>query len=234
MTVLGFDTSTPDVAVAASRGERVLAERRVAPPAGGRPRHASALLPCIEEVVAEAGGWDSVSTLAVGIGPGSFTGLRIGVANARALAQARGLPLAPVGSLAALAHGIGRSPRAGGRERLAVIDARRGEVFAALFGADGTQAWVPLAVGPEELARRLAGRPPPLAAGDGALRFRAELDAGAEILPEGDPAHRLSAGSVCLLATRPTERLESVRPLYLRQPDAELWLERDRGNPTRG
>ena len=90
--ILGFDTATPDTAVAASNG----AERVVGPGEDGRPAHGRALLAAVEEVVAEAGGWDAVELIAVGIGPGSFTGVRIGVATARALAQSRGIPVAPV------------------------------------------------------------------------------------------------------------------------------------------
>jgi tRNA threonylcarbamoyladenosine biosynthesis protein TsaB len=229
--VLGFDTATALTAIAATVDGRVRFERQLDPVSGGRPRHATALLAGIEGAADAAGGWDGIALIAVGIGPGSFTGLRVGVATARALSQAHRVPIAPVVSLAALARGIGGRPDARRKARLAVIDARRGEAFAALYGADGEPAWSPFVAAPEAIADRL-GRlaQPSLAAGDGSLRFRQQLEAaGAEVLPEDDPAHRLSARHTCELAESVTPaRPEEVEPLYLRPPDAEVWRERIR------
>ena len=227
--VVGMDTATTDLAVAATADGEPVAERLVAPPPGGRPRHATDLLPELEGVAHAAGGWERVDLIAVGVGPGSFTGLRIGVATTRALAQALGVPVAPVSTLAALARGMGAHGEAESRLRLAVVDARRREVFAALHGPDGDAIWPPLVAPPEELAERVAAlSESPLAAGDGALRFRRELEAaGAEVLAGDEPAHRVSARHVCLLAHDPAP-LESIEPIYLRRPDAELWRERDK------
>jgi tRNA threonylcarbamoyladenosine biosynthesis protein TsaB len=234
-TILGFDTATADTAVAVATGDELIAERRAGPEHGGRPNHAGAILEEIEACVAEAGGWERIGRLAVGIGPGTFTGLRVGIATARALAQARGLPVAAVGSLAALASGIGEE--APDRHRLALIDARRREVFAALYDPAGEEVIAPVAIGPEALAERLAGAPgTPLAAGDGSLRFREELEsAGVEILPDADPAHRLAARHICVLAAgiQPGPGTD-VTPAYLRRPDAEVWREqRDRDTGAR-
>jgi tRNA threonylcarbamoyladenosine biosynthesis protein TsaB len=228
--VVGFDTATSDVAVALTRSGQAADERLLAAPAGERPRHATALLAELESVAEAAGGWAPVDLIGVGVGPGSFTGLRIGVATARALGQALAKPVAPVGTLAALARGLGEHERAPGRVRIAVLDARRGQGFAALYGPGGDELWPPLVATGEELAERVGTLRQPLAAGSGAIRFRGELEAaGAEVLPDPDPAHRVSARHVCALAEVGSPvRPESIEPIYLRPPDAELWLERDR------
>jgi tRNA threonylcarbamoyladenosine biosynthesis protein TsaB len=228
--LIGFDTATDDVSVAAVRDGDLVTERRLSAPPAERPPHATALLAEIEATVDEVGGWERVDGLAVGIGPGSFTGLRIGLATARALAQALSLPVTPVGTLEALSAGIGEASVAAVRSRLPVLDARRGQAFAALCAADGAEVWPPLVAGPDELAERLAAlAEPPLAAGSGALRFRRELEAaGADVLPDSDAAHRISARHVCAIAgARSPAGPEAIEPIYLRPPDAKVWLERD-------
>ena len=226
---LGFDTSTGELSVALAAGEVVFAERHVGPDDQGRPRHARALLPAIESVLAEGGGWGAVSRIAVGIGPGTFTGLRIGVATARSLAQARGVELAGVSSLAVLTAGAG-SANDENRARLAVIDAKRGEVFAGLYHTDGREIWPAWVGAPQELAERIGALDrPPLAVGDGSVRFREQLEAAGAVVPAGDhPAHKLRARHLCRLADgAPDDR--DLGPNYLRRPDAELWRERDHG-----
>jgi len=240
VAVLGFDTATEDTAVALLRAEaphELLCERVVGTPPGERPQHARALMPAIEDCVASAGGWERVALIAVGVGPGSFTGLRIGISTARALAQARGLPIAPVVSLAALARGPGGGPGPGGEPRLAVLDARRGEVFAALYASAGAPLWEPVVCPPDRLAERVAELDPaPLAVGDGALRFRRELEAaGARVLASQDEAHRIRAEQICLLGLEEEPKPPAaIEPIYLRRPDAELWRERDRDGRTDG
>ncbi|HET8593379.1 MAG TPA: tRNA (adenosine(37)-N6)-threonylcarbamoyltransferase complex dimerization subunit type 1 TsaB [Solirubrobacterales bacterium] len=229
--VLGLDTATRDAAVAVTRDGEVLREVAVSPGEGGRPRHSQVLLLEIERSVDAAGGWDAVERIAVGVGPGSFTGLRIGIATARALSQARRIPLAAVVTLAALARAI--SEHAGDdRPALPVLDARRGEAFAAVYGPDGSELQAPLVAPPRNLAALIAGLDPaPLAAGDGALRFAAELEAGgATVAPPQEPVHRVAARHVCGLGAAAPEAAapSEVEPLYLRPPDAKRWLERDR------
>ena len=228
-SVAGMDTATDDVSVAVVRDGDVVQERLVPKPDQGRPRHAEALLVELEGAVGAAGGWETIDLLAVGVGPGSFTGLRVGLATARAIAQALGKPVVPVGTLAALAAGIAEAG-AERRSRLAVLDGRRGEAFAALFGADGEELWEPLVARPEDLAERLRTLPETaLAAGSGALRFRGELEAaGAEVLPDSSSAHRVWARNVCRLAADgPPSPPEAIQPIYLRPPDAQVWLDRD-------
>ena len=230
MVVLGVDTATPDAVVGVSADGEPVREAQVPPGEDGRPNHARVLLPEIDRSVKAAGGWERIDRIAVGIGPGSFTGLRIGISTARALAQAREVPIAPVTSLAALARGIARHQRARGKLALPAIDARRSEVFAALYES-GTEIWDPFVAPPEQLADRLGELDQPaLAAGDGALRFAAELEAaGATVAPPEDPIHHLVARDVCEAGEAAAEAPpDQIQPLYLRPPDAKKWLERDR------
>ena len=219
MTVLGIDTSTPAASAGVLRADGEAFE--ASPPAerlSRPPAHASELMPAVAGVMASAGvGWSDLAAIAVGVGPGAFTGLRIGIASARALAAASELPLRRVSSLAALAAGIP------GRNRLPLIDARRGEVFAALFEA-GEQIWPPFAASPDELVARLRqGGFSPLAAGGGSLRFRGMLEeAGIQVESGGSQAHVVRALNVCRLAAgAPDEPPEAVLPEYLREPDAK-------------
>jgi tRNA threonylcarbamoyladenosine biosynthesis protein TsaB len=221
--ILGLDTATASTAVGlwASGGPEI--ERRDDPPLGARPAHAGRLLMLVEEVLAAAGaGWDAVERIAVGVGPGSFTGLRLGIATARGLAQARDLPLVGVSSLAALAAGANPPVKQGVRplvspgQVVAVIDARRGEVFAAADGRFG-----PGAFAPEELAARIESGW--LAVGDGAVRFREPLERAGAVIPADDaPQHRVSALQVCRLGAegQPADR-DALLPDYRREPDAK-------------
>lgn len=228
--ILGIDTATGDTAVAVTAAGTILAEERLGPGSDGRPRHGPALMGLIEAAVATAGGWERIDRIAAGVGPGSFTGLRIGVATARALAQGRDLELVGVPSTAALARAIAEAEP--GRAALAVIDARRGEVFAALSAPGEAMTGEPVVSAPQALGDALAGVPGALAAGDGSVRFRAQIEAlGALVAADDDPVHRISARHVCLLgADAPAAPGQDIRPLYLRRPDAERWRERDGSN----
>jgi tRNA threonylcarbamoyladenosine biosynthesis protein TsaB len=233
MFVLGVDTATDHVVVGVTAEGAFAREVSIGPGHSARPRHSEVLLDEIERSVEAAGGWPRIDRIAIGIGPGSFTGLRIGIATVRGLAQGHGLPLAPVGSLAALARGISETG-AGDGPALPVFDARRSEAFAALFEGGDEEVWAPFVAPPDDLAERVRQLDRgPLAAGDGALRFAAELEAaGATVAPPEDPMHRVAARHVCaageVAAEAPTDQ---VQPLYLRPPDAKRWRERDRGVP---
>lgn len=223
MNLLGIDTSTAASAACVLRSDGEAFEVEPAPQRlAARPGHASELMPAVADCMARAGlRWEQLDAVAIGVGPGPFTGLRIGVASARAIAQASGAELRPVSSLAALAAGA--SAAADGAPVLAVIDARRGEVFAALQ-ADRDEVWEPLVAKPADLAARIRdGAVAPLAAGDGAVRFRDVLEeAGATVPPDGSRAHVVRGIAVCELArTAAPAPVEAVLPDYLRLPDAK-------------
>ena len=156
----------------------------------------------VDEVLARAGRKASdVGQIVVGCGPGSFTGLRIGIASARGLALALGVACAGVSTLAALAAG---APGA-----VALIDARRGELFA--LDSDGA----PAVEQPEGVAARLA--PGTLCVGDGARRYRALLEQAGAVVPDDlDPRHAPAAVALAGLAAG-----GAPEPVYVRRPDAE-------------
>ena len=196
MTLLGLDTSTPAASAAVLRDDGEAFEVLPAPERLERPpAHATELMPAVAEAMNRAGvDWEDLDAIAVGIGPGTFTGLRIGIATARALATAAELPLRRVSSLAALAAGIDNLLR------LPLIDARRGEVFAALYEGE-REFWPPLVMRPEELIEQVGNAAViPLCAGDGSLRFRGMLEAaGIPVEPDHSPAHVVSALQICRL-----------------------------------
>jgi len=219
VTLLGVDSSTPAASAAVVRDDGAAIDATPPPERLGRPpAHASELMPAVADVMERAGvSWGGLDAIAVGVGPGTFTGLRIGIATARALATAAELPLRRVSSLAALAAGIDAAVT------LPVIDARRGELFAALFDGE-RELWPPFAATPEDLVARLRQCGfSPLAAGDGSLRFRGMLEeAGIAVLAQESGAHVVSALHICQLGLEAQDEApEAVLPEYLREPDAK-------------
>src|SRR3954452_22848037 len=154
LIVVGFDTATVDTVACAWRDGEVLHESQLGLNPQGRPRHATGLLEEVERAAAAAGGWEAVDLLAVGLGPGTFTGIRVGIATARGLGVSLGLPVRGVCTLDALGRGIQAAQ--GDGPALAVLDGWRGEVFAALYGAGGERLWEPAVFRPEDLAERIA------------------------------------------------------------------------------
>jgi tRNA threonylcarbamoyladenosine biosynthesis protein TsaB len=240
--ILGLDTATraTTVAVLDVTAGTVIA-RRDDPLKGERPRHTAQLLALAVQTLGEAGGgWADLGRIAVGLGPGTFTGLRIGISTARALAAARDVPLVGVSTLRSLAHGAAAAAAGEGRAVLAVLDARRGEVFAAgwspgrVADPEAQPLLAPSALSPRELAdSSWAPAGGWLAVGEGAVEFRAVLErSGASIPQDGSDLHRVSAIDHCRLAMGlPSQNLDDVRPAYLRLPDAELTL-RARGRAS--
>jgi tRNA threonylcarbamoyladenosine biosynthesis protein TsaB len=222
--LLAIETSGALPSVALLRGEELVAERRTAP---GRPGR-EPLLPAIDALLRRAGcALDEVEAFAVAVGPGSFTGLRIGVATLKGLAFGGCAPVAAVGTLDALAL---RAPR--GRDPVvAVLDARRGEVYAAGFAWQGprlARAGLPEGLyGAEELAARLPARC--VLVGDGVLvcgaACRAALGRGLRAVPP--PRGRPRAREVGLLGAellregRGIDAADLV-PRYLRRAEAEV------------
>jgi tRNA threonylcarbamoyladenosine biosynthesis protein TsaB len=233
LTILGLDTATRATAAALVRtGQSPLElEARDDPAPGARPRHARRLLELVVDVLDRGGvGWDGVDMIAVGVGPGTFTGLRIGVASARALARARELPLAGVSTLQSVALNASWAPESQRAESvLAVLDARRGEVFAAGWrrGHEGGQptTLTPRACTPQALAEVIeelgSGT---LAIGEGAVEFREVLERAGALIPNDESAvHRVSAINHCRLALHMRgSPPDQVQPEYLRLPDAEI------------
>lgn len=195
--------------------------------AEGRPRHATGLLAEVEAAASAAGGWGAVDLVAVGAGPGSFTGVRIGIATAQGLSAALGLPARGVCTLDALGRGIGEAGAEG--QRLAVLDGFRGEVFAALYSERGERIWEPAVYKPAQLSKLVADLgTAPSVAGSGAVRFRHELtENGVHIADDADPVHRVAARHVCAIAAAVGGEADQLAPIYLRPPDAERWRERD-------
>jgi tRNA threonylcarbamoyladenosine biosynthesis protein TsaB len=220
--ILAFDTATAATVVGVADPDGTLrARRRHDPAPGERPGHAQELLPLAAAALGEAGAdWSDLTRIGAGVGPGTFTGLRIGIATARALAQGLDIAVAPVSTLRALALAAGE---AGAGPVLAVIDARRGEAFVAGYDAAGLPVLPPAAWRPEQLAGVPQLAPGAWqAVGDGAVHFREDLKAaGVAVAADDSPLHRVSAAALCRLAAEgPTVQRDALVPEYVRAPDA--------------
>jgi tRNA threonylcarbamoyladenosine biosynthesis protein TsaB len=228
--ILALDTATRTTAVALSGPDGELLEARDDQPPGHRPHHTAKLLPLCAEVLERAGRrFADVDCLAVGTGPGTFTGLRIGVATARALARAGEAPLVGVSTLQSLALNAVSAP-VGGEWVLAILDARRREVFIAGWSREGVDRGSPpligpTALGPDALAAELSRlEPAALAIGEGAVEFREVLERSGAFVPDDDSVlHRVTAVNHCRIARdlEPSDP-QRIQPEYLRLPDAEL------------
>lgn len=224
MLIIGIDTATAQVSVAIGGHEGVLASTQSL---RGR-QHAEVLTPAIEFTCRQARiELSEISVVAVDLGPGLFTGLRVGVASAKAMAHALNVPMIGVSSLDLLAFPV----RFTSRLIVATIDARRGELFYAFYRQvpGGVQRLSDHQVGsPDDLASEiLASGEECLLVGDGAQRYREVFEGlkKIEIVEEGF-AHP-AASSLVMLAHARALREQWVKPwdlqpLYLRKPDAEI------------
>ena len=235
MGILAFDTATRATAVALMSGDGTVETARDDPEPGRRPSHTPRLMSLIHELLEPAGGWPAVDVIAVGTGPGTFTGLRIGVATALALGRARELPVTGVSTLASIALAADELA-APFDVVLAVLDARRREVFAAgwlpgalgaaVHAADAAAALpliAPAALDPARFAADTTVLGRRIAVGDGALEYRAVFEAAGIAVPADDSqAHRVDAAAHARLASAGLGRTgDGVRPEYLRAPDAK-------------
>ena len=236
MLILSLDTTTKALSCALARDGVVVREE-----GGDRGReHASRLPGDLMTLLADTGvPLPEIDAFAVAVGPGSFTGLRIGIATMQGLAFATGKPLIGVSGFDALARVAFRlKPEAATENEPETtvatwVDAWRGEVYAALYalppeGGGHVQIEPPVVAKPETLLRDLAARPT-LFIGDAAMTFRAVIEErmGGDAL-FAEPAAPLLAGAIAELAAAARERPrpDAIRPLYVRRPDAELARDR--------
>lgn len=228
MLLLAIDTSTPCVSVAFGSQGGVLGEVQLSRGPGQKQRHAEQLAPAVQYLCEELGvELSQLACIGVGIGPGLFTGLRVGVTTAKVMAQALRVPVIGIPSLDLVAYRLRHTTRL----IAAVLDARRKEVFYALYRPvpGGVQRVSDYEVGsPDDLVSEIVARGDEvLFAGDGALLYeeclleahRAELAGRAYAAP--------SPAALIELATARFEREDftqprDLHPLYLRKSDAEL------------
>jgi tRNA threonylcarbamoyladenosine biosynthesis protein TsaB len=218
LLTLAIATATPQVSVAIGAPDGVIGAIHLKQ---GR-RHGETLAPAIQSLTGLAGvALTDVRQIAVDAGPGLFTGLRVGVATAKALGAALDVPVVPCSSLDILAH----PHRRAGRPVASVVDARRGEVFWALYQptADGMVAVTEPAVAtPDAVAGALGEHAGVLITGDGARRYL--IGRSLEVLPD-DFDHPSAVVLLELAGTRPALPAEKVTPTYLRDADVRIGWE---------
>ncbi|MFD7066522.1 tRNA (adenosine(37)-N6)-threonylcarbamoyltransferase complex dimerization subunit type 1 TsaB [Streptomyces sp. NPDC059913] len=210
MLLLAVDTATPAVTVALHDGTAVVAESGQV----DARRHGELLLPTVDRVLAEAGvKLDAVTGLVVGVGPGPYTGLRVGLATAAAFGSALSVPVHGLCTLDGLAYAAGLAGLTG--PFAVATDARRKEVYWARYEDARTRTAGPAVDRPADIAEQLAGLP---VVGAGAVLYP-------EAFPDARTPEHVSAGALAALAA---ERLAAGAellaplPLYLRRPDAQV------------
>ncbi|MFD9503201.1 tRNA (adenosine(37)-N6)-threonylcarbamoyltransferase complex dimerization subunit type 1 TsaB [Streptomyces sp. NPDC060035] len=208
--MLAVDTATPAVTVALHDGTSVVAETGQV----DARRHGELLLPAVDRVLAEAGvKLDAVTDVVVGVGPGPYTGLRVGLVTAATFGSALRVPVHGLCTLDGLAYAAGQAGLEG--PFAVATDARRKEVYWARYEDSRTRAGEPAVDRPADIAEQLAGLP---VVGAGALLYP-------DAFPDARSPEHVSAGALAALAA---ERLAAgagllpPQPLYLRRPDAQV------------
>lgn len=236
MLVLGIETSTPQASVAIGSEQGVVASALVSRGAN----YNEFLLPAIRFCLDQAGlGYRNLGGIAVGVGPGLFTGMRVGVSTAKALAQTLSVPIVGMSSLDTLAYEVRYSEKT----ICAVLDARRSEIFHAFYrpSPGGIQRMTDYRVErPEQLAIGIASRPEEvLMVGNGALLYREHFQDLGSVLEIGNMSHAFpSARSVVELSLPRMFRedfdpLIELKPMYLRRSAKKIQWDRirDRRRP---
>jgi tRNA threonylcarbamoyladenosine biosynthesis protein TsaB len=231
MLILGIETATEQVSCALGGHEGVLALFEVA----RRRRHAESLVPAIEFICRQADvTLDELGAIAVDVGPGLFTGMRVGIATAKAMAQALRVPVIPIASVDLLAFPL----RYADRPIAAVVDARRDEVYHAFYrpvpgGVQRTDGPVVSSVD-DLIGELLATREEVVCVGNGALRYRDRIASEARRVEFAEQwlAYPSAAPLVQLAHAKALRedwvQPSGVEPLYLRRPDAEInWATRE-------
>ena len=232
MLILGIESSTLAAGCAIGGHEGVLAMAQV----GRGRRHAESLAPQVQFICAQAQvELSEISVIAVDVGPGLFTGLRVGIATAKAFAHALRVPMIGVPSLDLLAFPV----RFTSRLIAAAIDARRGEIYYAFYRQvpGGIQRLGEHCIGsPDDVASELlASGEEVLLVGDGAYRYQEMFEGMSKVELVDSGLSNPSAASLVRLAHARAMREQfqqpaSLEPIYLRKPDAEInWVTRDRG-----
>ena len=215
-TILALDSSGAACSVALWRRDAVVA-RRYQPMMRG---HAEALMPMLVQTMAEAGeSLRALTAIGVTIGPGAFTGIRIGLAAARGIGLSTGTPVVGVTTFAAVAEAVSETERTG-RRLLVLLDSKRGDVFVQEFTADGGAVGSPAILPPDGVRQRLAsGRF--ILAGDGVRIVRPHLDAADPAVSYSSADGPVDAANVARLAARSVAQRAGLppTPLYLRAPE---------------
>lgn len=218
---LALDTSTNCLSVALVKDGSLACETSLQVRSG----HGGILLPIIDRVLERTHtGRNEIGLIAVGTGPGSFTGLRIGIATAKGLAMALGCPMAGIPTLDAMAQGVSPSPM----QIMPVLDAKKGELFCALYGSDGSRITVPVNTRPAKIAALVDKDT--LFVGNGLPLYRDALKESLHGFFHEGPAHewhpRAAVIGFMALALPPESLTADVLPLYVRASDATLLLEK--------